>query len=155
MAHDLRLPQMERTMELVVGTRIREARTSRNLSLNEVASRAHISVATLSRIERDKQGVDLGLFLNLCRILKAVPHELLGPDGDDRVDPIAVQIARLKHDERVQLWRDLTVARKNDRRQVLRSNIRRLGEEVEELLAQLEYVQAEIQSVHTQVKKKA
>jgi transcriptional regulator with XRE-family HTH domain len=146
---------MQRNIQIVVGNRIRETRTSRNLSLNEVAGRAHISVATLSRIERDKQGIDLGLFLSLCRILKAVPHDLLGADDDGRVDPLAQQIARLKHDERVQLWRDLAVARKNERRQVLRSNIRKLSDEVEELLAQLQFVQAEIEAVHSQVRKKA
>ena len=142
-------------MKTVVGNRIREARTSRNLSLNEVAGRAHISVATLSRIERDKQGIDLGLFLSLCRILKAVPHDLLDSGDDGKVDPLAQQIARLKHDERVQLWRDLASARKNERRQVLRSNIRKLSDEVEELLAQLQFVQAEIEAVHSQVRKKA
>jgi len=141
-------------METVVGNRIREARTSRNLSLNEVAGRAHISVATLSRIERDKQGIDLGLFLNICRILKAVPHELLGGDEDSKADPLAQQIGRLKSDERVQLWHDLADARRSERRQVLRSNIRRLSDEVEELLAQLHYVQAEIESVQSRVKKR-
>jgi len=138
----------------MVGTRIREARTTRNLSLNEVAGRAHISVATLSRIERDKQGLDLGLFLNLCRILKTVPHELIGSDAEENVDPLAVQIARLKHDERVQLWHDLADARRSSRRQALRSSVTRLSEEVEELLAQLSYVQAEIEAVHSRVKRR-
>ena len=138
----------------MVGNRIREARTIRNLSLNEVAGRAHISVATLSRIERDKQGLDLGLFLSLCRILKAVPHELIGDDGEENVDPLALQIARLKHDERVQLWHDLADARRSDRRKTLRSNVQRLSEEVEELLAQLSYVQAEIEGVHSRVKRR-
>src|SRR6266568_7709565 len=109
----------------MVGTRIREARTSRNLSLNEVASRAHVSVATLSRIERDKQGLDLGLFLILCRVLKALPHDLLGDETDDKVDPLALQIARLAHTDRVQLWRDLATARRNGP-SGLRSKVRRL-----------------------------
>jgi len=138
----------------MVGNRLREARTNRNLSLNEVAGRAHISVATLSRIERDKQGLDLGLFLSLCRILKSLPHELIGGDGEETVDPLALQIARLRHDDRVQLWRDLAEARRNGRRQALRSNVARLSEEVEELLAQLQYVQAEIENVHSRVKKR-
>jgi transcriptional regulator with XRE-family HTH domain len=136
----------------MVGTRIREARTSRNLSLNEVATRAHVSVATLSRIERDKQGLDLGLFLILCRVLKAMPHDLLGDEADENVDPLALQIARLTHTDRVQLWRDLASARRNGR-DGLRSKVRRLNDEVEELMAQLQYVQAEIESVHTQIRK--
>jgi len=64
-------------MDIVVGNRLRQARTARQLSLNDVAGRAKISVATLSRIERDKQGIDLGLFLTLSRILKAPPHDLV------------------------------------------------------------------------------
>jgi transcriptional regulator with XRE-family HTH domain len=141
-------------METMVGDKIREARTSRHLSLSEVASRAHISVATLSRIERTKQNVDLGLFLLLCRILKAAPHELLDVENKERVDPLAVRIARLQHTDRVQLWRDLADARRSDKRAAARSQIHRLGEEVEELLAQLEYVQAEIESVHSRVKRR-
>src|SRR2546430_4592894 len=137
----------------MVGTRIRETRTSRNLSLNDVASRAHVSVATLSRIERDKQGLDLGLFLILCRVLKALPHDLLGDETDDNIDPLALQIARLTHTDRVQLWRDLASARRNGR-DGLRSKVRRLNDEVEELMAQLQNVQAEIESVHTQMRKR-
>jgi len=145
---------MHDTIDAVVGTRIREARTSRNLSLSEVASRAQISVATLSRIERDKQGLDLGLFLILCKILKELPHDLIGSNGDDRVDPLALQIGRLNHGERCQLWHDLASARRSDKRQAIRSNVRRLGEEVEELLAQLQFVQAEIEAVQNHVRKR-
>jgi transcriptional regulator with XRE-family HTH domain len=141
-------------MDIVVGNRIREARTNRNLSLNEVASRAHVSVATLSRIERDKQGLDLGLFLILCRVLKAMPHDLLSDQGGENVDPLALQISRLNHGERVQLWKDLADGRRNEHRQTMRSNVRRLNDEIEELLAQLQYVQAEIESVQNQVHKR-
>jgi len=144
---------MQDSMNIVVGNRIREARTSRNLSLNEVASRAHVSVATLSRIERDKQGLDLGLFLILCKVLKAAPHDLLIGEGDENVDPLALQIGRLNHGERVQLWKDLANGRR-ERRQAMRSNVRRLNDEIEELLAQLQYVQAEIESVQNHVRKR-
>jgi len=138
----------------MVGTRIREARTSRNLSLNEVASRARISVATLSRIERDKQGLDLGLFLMLCKILKTMPHELLGGETDENIDPLAIQIARLSHSDRVQLWRDLASDRRSRRAAPPRSNGRRLNDEVEELMAQLQYLQVEIEAVHNQMRKR-
>jgi transcriptional regulator with XRE-family HTH domain len=138
----------------MVGIRIREARTSRNLSLNEVASRADVSVATLSRIERDKQGLDLGLFLILCRVLEALPHELLGDEAGENVDPLALQIGRLNHGERVQLWKDLANARRSDQRQAMRSNVHRLKNEIEDLLAQMEYVQAEIESVQRRTRKR-
>ena len=141
---------MHARMDSVVGNRIREARTNRDLSLSEVALRANISVATLSRIERDKQGLDLGLFLTLCRILKAMPRDLIGGDGSDKVDPLAIQIAGLNHDERMQLWHDLAEGRRNRRRSVART--RRLAEEVAELLAQLQFLQAEIESVQKRVR---
>lgn len=143
---------MQAKIDEMVGARLREARTSRNLSLNEVASRAHISVATLSRIERDKQGLDLGLFLVLCKVLKTVPHDMLG--SEEIGDPLALQIGRLNHGERVQLWRDLADARRVDRHTMPRWQIRRLADEVEELLAQLQYVQAEIETFQTQVRKR-
>jgi len=138
----------------MVGTRIREARTSRNLSLNEVASRARVSVATLSRIERDKQGLDLGLFLTLCKVLKTMPHELLSGEADENIDPLAIQIARLSHNDRVQLWRDLASDRRSRRTPSPRQHVRRLNDEVEELMAQLQYLQVEIEAVHSQMRKR-
>ena len=138
----------------MLGTRIRQARTSRNLSLNDVASRARVSVATLSRIERDKQGLDLGLFLLLCRILKTSAQDLIGESGQGNVDPLAVKIAGLQTSERVQLWRDLAAARKSDRSSAVRSRMHKLADEVEELLAQLEFVRAEIEAVQTRVRRR-
>src|SRR3954464_5681849 len=95
------------TMEaLMVGNRIREARQSRNLSLTELAGRAEISAATLSRIERAKQNLDFGLFLRLTRTLKLPPHEVLGPVTDEEgVDPLVRAISGMQTGERAQLWR--------------------------------------------------
>jgi transcriptional regulator with XRE-family HTH domain len=145
---------MQAKMTVVVGTRIRQARTSRNLSLNEVAIRAHVSVATLSRIERDKQGLELGLFLLLCRILKTAPQDFLGEENPENVDPLAVKIATLQHADRVQLWRDLASSRRGERRNNVRTNVRKLAEEVEELLAQLEFVRAEMESFQLRVRRR-
>lgn len=145
---------MHAKMIALVGTRIRQARTSRNLSLNEVATRAHVSVATLSRVERDKQGLELGLFLVLCRILKTSPQEILAGETPENVDPLAVKIAGLQHTDRVQLWRDLAASRRGDRRNSMRIKVRKLAEEVEELLAQLEFVHAEMESFQTRVRRR-
>ena len=138
----------------LVGTRIRQARTSRNLSLNEVATRAHVSVATLSRVERDKQGLELGLFLLLCRILRTSPQELLAGETAEKVDPLAVRIASLQHTDRVQLWRDLAASRRDERPNSVRIKVRKMAEEVEELLAQLEFVRAEMESFQTRVRRR-
>ena len=137
------------SMDIVVGNRLRQARTARQLSLNDVAGRAKISVATLSRIERDKQGIDLGLFLTLSKILKATPHELLADgNGADKLDPLALQIASLDPSERAQLWRELTNSTNRNPRGAKRgAHVRSLGLQVEELLAQIEFLHAEIESV--------
>ncbi|HMC20794.1 MAG TPA: helix-turn-helix transcriptional regulator [Thermoanaerobaculia bacterium] len=150
----LQAPQMQAKISILVGTRIRQARTSRSLSLNEVATRAHISVATLSRIERDKQGLELGLFLILCRILKTSPQEMIGEENPENVDPLSLKIAGLQHTDRVQLWRDLAASRRGDSRNSVRTHVRKLAEEVEELLAQLEFVRAEMESFQARVRKR-
>jgi transcriptional regulator with XRE-family HTH domain len=134
----------------MIGNRLREARTARHLSLNDVASRAKVSVATLSRIERDKQGLDLGLFLALCRILKTTAQELIGSEPDDLIDPLAVRIAGLSNVERTRLWQELAKAR--------RMNIARrmtnhgLDEQVQELLAQIEFLHSEIVAVQGRIR---
>ena len=146
---------MHAKMLIVVGTRIRDARMSRNLSLNAVADRAHISVATLSRIERDKQGLDLGLFLILCKILHFTPQQMLGGEAAEAGDPLADQIVTMQHEERLKLWRDLaTNRRSNHRQRTTRTEARKVNEEIEELLAQFEFVRAEIESVQSRMRRR-
>jgi transcriptional regulator with XRE-family HTH domain len=83
----------------MIGERIRELRQSQGHSLADIAGKAKISVATLSRIENDKQSVDLGLFLVLTKVLQVAPHELLEAEHEgeeDGVDPLARRIAMLE-----------------------------------------------------------
>ena len=141
-------------MASMIGERIRQTRQARRLSLSDVAGRAKISVATLSRIERDKQGLELGLFLLLCKVLKTSPRELLiEGENDNNVDPLAVRIASLNHPDRMQLWHDLAANRRGDRRSHMRAQMRKLADEVEELLAQLEYVRVEMESFHGRMRR--
>src|SRR5689334_15691537 len=112
---------MSVTMNEMIGDRIRQTRQARRLSLSDVAERADISVATLSRIERDKQGLELGLFLSLCKVLKTAPSEMLVDGQTDNVDPLAVRIAGLNHTDRLQLWRDLAANRRGERHHHLRA----------------------------------
>lgn len=137
----------------MVGNRLRVARQSRNLSLTELASRAEISAATLSRIERDKQNVDLGLFLTLTRILKLTPHEVLeDAASDEGVDPLVRAISGMQTGDRAQLWRSLAEERRahNTRK----ANSRLVANEVEELLAQVDFIRGEIESVQKRLRRR-
>ena len=135
-----------------IGERIRESRQGQHLSLTDVAEKAGISAATLSRIETSKQGLDLGLFLSLARILKNAPHELLGSDAadEDTADPLAKKIAALASVERARLWRDLATARK-ERRKRPRAEV---TAQFDELLAQFEYLRQEIESVRLNLRRR-
>lgn len=136
---------------MMVGERLRDVRHAQHLSLNDVASRAGISAATLSRIETDKQGIDLGLFLTLAKVLNAVPHELLGDTGAEKTsDPLVRKIAQMGSSGRVQMWRELSAARKASGK-ARRSD---LNQQVEELVAQFEYMKQEIESVQIGLKRR-
>src|SRR5258708_5949483 len=129
----------------MVGTRIREARQARQLSLNAVAQKADISVATLSRIERDQQRIDVGLLLTLMRILKLNAQDVLDEQApQDSVDPIVAKISALAAPERTKLWRELTANRKGSR---VGPPNRVMAQQVEEFLAQIDFLRGEIEAV--------
>jgi transcriptional regulator with XRE-family HTH domain len=137
----------------MVGNRIRVARQSRNLSLTDLAARADISAATLSRIERDKQNVDLGLFLTLTRILQLTPHEVLDDtEAGEGVDPLVRAISGMQTGERAQLWRSLAAERRTHRSR--KADGRAVANEVEELLAQVDFIRGEIESVQKRLRRR-
>ncbi len=136
---------------MTIGERLRETRQAQELSLTEIATKAGISAATLSRIETDKQGIDLGLFLTLARVLKAVPHDLLGEaDAEEQSDPLVKKIVSLASADRAQMWRDLTTARRERRRRTRQD----VPGQFEELLAQFEYIRQEIESVRANLRRR-
>ena len=137
----------------MVGNRLRVARQSRNLSLTELAARADISAATLSRIERDKQNLDLGLFLTLTSILKLTPQAVLSDITDEEgVDPLVRAISGMQTGERAQLWRSLAAERKTHRTR--KADGRAVVNEVEELLAQVDFIRGEIESVQKRLRRR-
>ena len=137
----------------MVGNRIRAARQSHNLSLTELVGRADISAATLSRIERDKQNLDLGLFLTLTNILKLTPHEVLGDaEGDEGVNPLVRTISGMQTNDRAQLWRSLAAERKIQRGR--KSDNNGVVNEVDELLAQVDFIRGEIESVQKRLRRR-
>ena len=137
---------------VMVGERIRQARVARQLSLADVAGEAHVSAATLSRVERDKQAIDVGLFLTLARVLNTTPADLLvdEPAGEDST--LATRIAAMQARERTQLWRQLSEERRESRLR-RHADVRGVAAEVEELLAQMDFLRAEIEAVRTRLGK--
>ena len=138
----------------MIGAKIRAIRNEQSRSLAEIANQAKISVATLSRIENNKQSVDLGLFLVLAKVLKVTPADILGREGeaDGGVDPLARRIAALETTQRTDLWRDLAAERKARRNRT--QAVHQLGQQVEELLAQIDFLRGELDAVHSRIRKK-
>lgn len=133
-----------------VRERLRATRKERRLSLNDVASQAGISVSTLSRIETGKQALELQTFLLVARILRTDPRDLLGEGVDLNgigVDPLVRQLASLRRPERIEIWKQLSSALRERAPSSSSSPVHRLAMEVEELLAQVDFLRAEIEAV--------
>ena len=128
----------------MIGTRIRELRTARRMSLTEVAGQASISTATLSRIETGKQNIDVALMTLIARVLHLSPHDLLGED-EERDGSLADRVATLKPDDRTRFWHDLSGSRKRNGN----GNGRHLEDlsEVEGLLAQIDFLRSEVERI--------
>ena len=115
--------------ELRVGEALRRIRRDHRFSLRHVAEQAGISVATLSRVETNKQSVDVALLLALAEVLHVSAGELLDGHGkgdgdgraqeaklpprslDDRVDVLLNTIDLLR-DELVDIQRTVTRRKK-------------------------------------------
>jgi len=134
----------------MIGEKIREVRQSQGRSLAEIAGQAKISVATLSRIETDKQSIDVELLLVITRVLGIEPSDVLGSNGEG--DALAQRIASLDVRQRTDLWRELAAERRNQRQQQ-RTAVRNVGSQVEELLAQIDFVREELEAIRSKVKK--
>jgi len=66
-----------------VGPRLRAARQAKGLTLEDVASRAGMSVSTLSRLESGKRQAGLALLVPLTRHLGIRIDDLVRPDSPD------------------------------------------------------------------------
>lgn len=140
----------------MIGENIRQARWAQDRSLADVAKKAKISVATLSRIENDKQTLEVGLFLTLARVLDRTPNELLGNDGsateDEGLDPLVKKIAAFEAGQRTQLWRELAVEQRTQRVKGRRGQMQQLSQQVEELLAQIDFMREELDNVRKRLR---
>src|SRR5436190_9488555 len=135
---------------LMIGENIRQARSAQQRSLADVAKKAKISIATLSRIENGKQTLELGLFLTLAKVLDRTPNDLLendDPADGNGVDPLVKKIAAFETDQRTQLWRELAASRRSKKVKNRRVQIHQLSQQVEELLAQIDFMRDELENV--------
>jgi transcriptional regulator with XRE-family HTH domain len=145
-------------MANMIGERLRGVRQSQGRSLADVAGVVDISVATLSRIENDKQSVDMGMFLLLAGALHTPAHELID-DGSERedgnvVDPLARRISALGSTERTELWRGLAAERRSQRSKVRGAELRNASQQVDELLAQVEFLREELEGVRKRIRRR-
>ena len=131
---------MEPATHASVGSRLRVARTSQRRSLADVASRVGVSCATLSRIETDKQSVDVALFLELVRSLGINAADVLGSPGED--DALTKQLVVLDSPSRTKVWSDLAEHERG--RRASKRDLKRLAAEVEELLAHIDLLREEL-----------
>lgn len=141
-------------MDPMVGEKIRETRLSQQLSLADVAGKVNVSVATLSRIENGKQSVDVELFVSLAEALHVSPTALLGENGSGDGDPLARRIAALTGGERLDLWRDLAAERRTQRTKKRGGEARHISQQLEEMLAQLEFLREELESMRKHVRRR-
>ena len=138
----------------MIGERLREARETRGLSLTDVATKAHVSAATLSRIENNKQGLDFALFLVLAQVLAVSPSDLVDDDEGGEHDPLVAKIAQLGTADRARLWKDLAEARRNSRAKRHARSAVTASQQVEELHAQFEYMREELEAVRASIRKR-
>jgi transcriptional regulator with XRE-family HTH domain len=101
----------------MIGETLRRFRIERQLSLAAVAEEAGVSVATLSRVETNKQSVDVALLFELARILEVPPAEIIGGDGEaDDVGSLARRLATLRPADRTRVF--LESSRRGNGKQV-------------------------------------
>lgn len=142
-------------MDTMIGERLRGARQSQGRSLADVAEKVNVSVATLSRIENDKQSVDVGLFLQLAQALNTPAQELLtgATEEANGADPLVRRITALDSSERTNLWLELAAERRAHRsRRGAQSQI--FSQHVEELVAQVEFLREELEAVRKVMRKR-
>ena len=137
---------------MTIGERIREARTAQHLSLTVLSHQLDVSAATLSRIENGKQSLDVSLFLLIAKTLRKAPDDLLADaENSHGDDELVLRIGALGATKRTQLWRELAASR---RTVSARAKTRDLAQDIEELLAQVDFIRDEIDSMRGRMRVK-
>lgn len=140
----------------MIGERLRDARQNQQLSLTQVATRANISAATLSRIENEKQGLGIQMLFALSRILGVSPEAMIGESGPGTSTgekELAQQISDMHPADRTRLWRELASCRRSPARN--RASRHEATARLEELLAQIDFLRQEIEAIKLRLLKGA
>jgi hypothetical protein len=94
----------------------------------------------------------------LAQALNVAARDLLG-DGhmqigeSDSTDPIVRQIAALDYRERTQLWRALAGVQKKQKSRALSIEARQLAQQIDELLAHIEFIRDELENVRRRLRR--
>ncbi|HXI12666.1 MAG TPA: helix-turn-helix transcriptional regulator [Thermoanaerobaculia bacterium] len=141
-------------MNLPIGQKLRNARREQGLSLQQLADQAHVSIATLSRIETHKQSLDIELFVSLAGLLKQSPSELLTSTQENEASSHSLmrRISSLDFSQRMHLWSQLA-ATAAERGKERKNPQRQIAMDVEELLAQMDFLRAEIAAVSLRLRR--
>jgi hypothetical protein len=83
--------------------------------------------------------------MTLSRILNLNPADLFQEENREAADPVVSRITSLDSKSRTKVWNDLASAARA--RKSKRTQARQIGMDVEELLAQIDFLRAEIESV--------
>lgn len=134
-----------------VGVALRSARVAKQMSLSDVAGQAGISVATLSRIETEKQTVTVSLLVALADIIGTTPAAILGGNGHKQAPTdLARELAALSPVERTRILVRVT---KQERRAKPRRRIA-LNAEIETLLAAIDLLVAQIAALRREARRR-
>ena len=130
-----------------VGETIRRIRVARELSLADVARKAGVSVASLSRMETNKQSVDVSLLETLADILGVTAASVLGEaggNGHGDPDELAGRLSALSAPERTRIF--LASSRRRDSKQV--------GAVLDDLVSTVDLVRDELLQVQRNIKRR-
>ena len=131
-----------------VGAALRIARRARGLSLNQVATQAGVSTATLSRIETENQTVDVSRLLEISKILDVSPAQIIGGEGHagDAEDALVDALAALPAPARARVISAAAAPRHQKRNQI--------EAQIETLLATVDLIRNELASLARQVRRR-
>ena len=129
-----------------VGAALRIARRARGLSLNQVATAAGVSTATLSRIETENQAVDVARLLEISKILDVSPSQIIGDEGHagDAEAALVDALAALPASRRARVI-SAAAAPRNQKRN-------HLDAQIETLLATVDLIRTELASLQKRVR---